>query len=609
MARFLGDSMLLERHWIPRCLLLLGLTNCGGEPAAKSTGDDSNAASADTDSGTPTAATGTTHTSASSAGSSTATMGIVSVTATSSTSSTGGGVTTGVGGTGGSTTTESSTVDGTTSGGSGGATAGGETTTGSDGGSGGSGGSGGAPTFSKPEGTIPNATQPDSAVDIPLSSWPDGLVSPTLLEGHQINQPQVVNGYLVVAGNEEFWIYDVSNPEAPEELSSFTTPGRTGAEAESHTVSFARYGDTYYMVTIGGKGIDTWDVTDARAPQHVGKLAVPGTNYGDYTEAVWGVAWQGQYIYVGATNNGIKVVDAMDPQNLSIVGEVPTSQFGGVSAGPVEAVGNVLVVTTPKESAGIATLDISNPTEPTRLASFTSSTISYIGMFYRHWVFLITPLRVWDVLSDPRNIGSGSSPIAQMNHGGAEYMSFSDNYLFLGHVRTEISGTPGASKIKLSDSGSMQLESTVWGRQDRNGLNDDQFTIPFGNLLVLGDDQAPYAGWVIAAHDTEPDSTPPVVDTVIPKDQSTVSTSSRIGISFTDNIELATVNSASFIVRKVGGQPLSGKYGLRMGVVNFDPDEELEPGTEYEVVLPAGGIADYVGNTLGTEWKSTFTTN
>jgi len=605
--------MLLERHWIPRCLLLLGLTNCSGDPAAKAADDDNGATTASTGSGTPTAGSSTT-TSASTAGF-TATMGIVSVT---STSSTDGGVTTGVGGANATTvgadgtatagdatetTTGGASVDGNTGGGAGGTSTSGETATTSGG------GSAGAPTFSRPEGTVPNATQPDSAVDIPLSSWPDGLISPTLLDGHQINQPQVFNGYLVVAGNEEFWIFDVSDPTAPEELSSFSTPGRTGAEAESHTVSFARYGDTYYMVTIGGKGIDTWDVTDARAPEHVGKLAVPGTNYGDYTEAVWGVAWQGQYIYVGATNNGVKVVDATDPRNLSIVGELPTSQFGGVSAGPVEAVGNVLVVMTPKESAGIATLDITDPTEPKRLASFTSPTISYIGMFYRHWAFLISPLRVWDVLSDPRNIGSGSSPLAQLDHGGAEYMSFSDNYLFLGHVRTEIGGTPGASKIKLADSGSMQLESNVWGRQDRDGLNDDQFSIPFGNLLVLGDDQAPYAGWVIAAHDTEPDSTPPVVDTVIPEDQSTVATSSRIGISFTDNIELATVNSASFIVRPVGGQPLSGKYGLRMGVVNFDPDEDLEPGTEYEVVLPAGGIADYVGNTLSTEWKSTFTTN
>jgi hypothetical protein len=87
-----------------------------------------------------------------------------------------------------------------------------------------------------------------------------------------------------------------------------------------------------------------------------------------------------------------------------------------------------------------------------------------------------------------------------------------------------------------------------------------------------------------------------------------VSVKSRIGISFTDNIELATVNGASFIVRPVGGQPLSGRYGLRMGVVNFDPDQDLQPGTTYEVVLPEGGVADLVGNGIAAEFKTTFTT-
>lgn len=479
----------------------------------------------------------------------------------------------------------------------------GEATTGS------AGGTGGTPTFSRPEGTIPNSPQPDSAVGVPLSNWPDGLISPNMDEGHQINQPSVNNGYLVIGGNEEFWIYDVSNPESPQRLSAFTTPGRTGAEAESHTVSFARYGDKFYMATIGGKGIDTWDITDARSVQHLSKLAVPGTNYGDYTESIWGVAWQGQYIFVGATNNGIKVVDASDPANLKIVKEVPTSQYGGVSAGPLDAIGNVLVVMTPKENGGIATLDISDPLNPTRLASFTTST-SYIGMFYRRYVFMLTPLRMWDVLSDPRNIGSANAPIAQMNHPGAEYMSFQDDYLFLGLVRAEIGGTPGAAKITIEDLKNMRIVDTIYGRQDRNGLNDDQFNIPFGNLVAIGDDQSPYAGWVIAAHATDPDTTPPEVDTVIPNDQSTgVSTKSRIGVTFSDNIELATVDGASFVVRAVGGQPLAGKYSVRMGVVNFDPDEDLQPGTTYEVVLRQGGIADFVGNTLTTEWKSTFTTN
>jgi hypothetical protein len=310
---------------------------------------------------------------------------------------------------------------------------------------------------------------------------------------------------------------------------------------------------------------------------------------------------------VGATNNGVKVVDAADPRQLSIVGEISTSQYGGVSAGPVEAVGNVLVVTTPKESGGIATLDISNPTAPTRLASFTTNT-AYIGAFYRRHVYLIG-LRAWDVLTNPRNIGSGSSPIGSLSTEGAEYMAFSDDHMFLGHLRGEIGGKPGASKISVEDPRSMRVVNRVWGRMNLGNLNDDQFIFPFGNLILIGDDQSPYPGWFIAVHQAEPDTTPPEVDIVIPGDATTGnSTKSRIGVSLSDNIELATVNAASFIVRPVGGQALPGRYGLRNGVINFDPEADLMPGTTYEVVLPQGGIADLVGNRLATEWKSTFTT-
>jgi hypothetical protein len=468
-------------------------------------------------------------------------------------------------------------------------------------------GTGGTVPFQKAAGTIPNAAQPASAINLTKENWQRGIISPSLQVGKQLAQPSVFNGYLVMAGNEEFWIYDVANPAMPKQLSSFATPSRTGGEAESHTVSFARYGDTFYMVTIGGRGINIWDVTSVSAPKHVKAVAIPGTNYGDYTEAVWGVSWQGQYIYVGATNNGIKVVDAANPASAAIVAEVPTSQYGGVSAGPLDAIGNVLVVTTPKENGGIATLDISDPTKPTRLASLTTNA-AYIGMFYRRWVFLIG-VKAWDVLSNPRSIGSGTSPLGNLPTEGSEYMSFSDDVMYLGHVRTEISGNPGVSKISVADPRTMRVTSRVWGRMNLGGKNDDQFNISLGPLVVIADDQAPYHGWFIAVHQTEPDSKPPVVDTVIPRNQETgVSTKSRIGITFSDNIELATVNPASFVVRPVGGQPLPGKWGSRMGVVNFDPDQDLQPGTTYEVVLPKGGIADLVGNTLAAEWKSTFTT-
>ena len=343
-------------------------------------------------------------------------------------------------------------------GGSAGTGSGGSGTAGSGTGGSAAGGTGAAATFQKAAGTIPNSAQPSSKINLAKANWQMGLISPSMQVGHQVNQPTVINGYLAIGGNEEFWIYDVSNPAAPKQLSSFTTPSRTGAEAESHTVSYARYGDTFYMVTIGGKGVNIWDVTSPTAPKHIKAIAIPGTSYGDYTEAVWGVSWQGQYIYIGATNNGIKVIDAANPASAAIVKEVPTSAYGGVSAGPVDAIGNVLVVMTPKDGGGVATLDISDPLNPVRLASTTTDK-AYIGMFHRHYVFFIG-LKSFDVLSNPKSIASlGSLPTE-----GSEYMSFQDDYMFLGHVRTEIGGTPGASKITVDDPRGMNVESRIWGR-------------------------------------------------------------------------------------------------------------------------------------------------
>jgi hypothetical protein len=494
--------------------------------------------------------------------------------------------------------------------GSGGSTGvGGMTGSGGNSSMGGTPSTGGTPSFEKAEGTIQNTTQAASTTNLKKDQWKQGLISPTLLEGTHLNQAVVFNGYLMVAGNEDFFFYDVSNATVPKQLSKMSTPGRrVGGEAESHTVSFGRNGSTFYMATTSGTGIDTWDVTSASAPKHLGQIKFSGVNYGDYTEAVWGVSWQGQYIYVGATNNGIKVVDATDPANLKLAAEVATSSFGGVSAGPVDVIGNVLVVMTPKESSGIATLDVSDPTKPTRLASLTTTTKSYITQFHRHYAVMLGPIRVWDVLTNPKNIGSGSSPIATMNNEYAEYSAFSDDFLFIGHARQEIGNLPGASKITFSDPKSMKVVNRIYGRLDTT-YNDDQFPLPMGNLLVMTDDQSPYRGWTIGVHQTAPDTTAPIVDTVIPGNAATaVSTKSRVGVTFSDNIDLATVNQASFIVRPMGGQALPGRYGVRMGVVNFDPEQDLQPGTTYEVVLPKGGIADYVGNTLTTEWKSTFTT-
>ncbi len=488
--------------------------------------------------------------------------------------------------------------DGASSGGSGGTSAGGGGTS-----TGGTGVEEGPPAA--PEGTVPNEAQPPSRINLNSSQWQLGLISPTLEFAHH-NQPSIINGYLFLSGNSVFSIYDIADPTAPVLLSSEESPNnQNGREAEGHQVSFAKYGAKLYGATIQGNGIDLWDVTDARSPSHVKRVDVEGVNFGDFTEAVWGVAWQGTTIYVGGTNTGIHVVDAADPANARVVKRV--SNLGGVSAGPLFAVGNVLVATSPKNSRGVATLDISNPHEPVLLHSIVpTANDSYIGGFYGHHAYLLNPVRVYDVLTDPTQIRLLGGKV---QGGYFAYVSFQDGNAFFGRIRPN----PGATKVDVRNPMDMKFVRDIHGRRDLQE-NDDQFTVAVGNLLILSDDQLSpatnkYAGTVIAVHDTAPDTAPPSVDAVVPKDGATgQAVTSRIGISFTDNVELMTVDTRSFIVRPVGGQALRGTFSVTMSVLNFDPEVPLESDTTYEVILPAGGVKDYVGNGIATEFRSTFTT-
>jgi len=477
---------------------------------------------------------------------------------------------------------------------------------------GGSGGSG-MVGFQRPKMPLPNIARDPANVNVPRDQWKKDIVSPTMDDLHHHNQPTVLNGYLNLNGNEEFWFWDITDVKNPKQISEYLTPnrdpkggGKMEGEAESHCVSYGRYGDKFYEVTTGGHGVDIWDVTDQTNVTHVSQIKLEGIEYGDFTAAVWGLSWQGNYIYVGGTDTGLHILDAHDPLNVKFVKRLPTSEFGGVSAGPLDAIGNILVITTPKESAGIATLDISDPVNPILLDSIKPAAKSYIGQFYKHFVFLQSPLRSWDVLTDPTNIGAADKPLSTTTTPGSEYLSFGDNNLFLGRLRPD----GGATVYDVTDpTKAMTLKSTVWGRLDLGGVNDDQFTIMIGNLLVLGDDQEPYAGSVIAQWAAAPDTMPPVIDSVVPKNGATgQSVKSRIGVSTTDNIEFVTVNAASFIVRPMGGDPIKGTWGWNLGVLNFSPNEDLKPATTYEVVIPKGGITDLVQNAIAEDFKSTFTT-
>ena len=423
-------------------------------------------------------------------------------------------------------------------------------------------------------------------------------------EGYDHNQPSIVNGYLLLAGNGTFHVWDISDPFNPEGVSFFESEFNVD-EAESHSIAYAQTGDGRTLcVTISGRGVDLWDLTDIENPEHLSHMMLEGVDYGDNTNAVWGVFWQGDYIYVGGTDTGIHVVDATDPRDPSLVVRVPTAEMGGVSAGPLYAVGNLLVVTTPKNHRGVATLDISDPAAPSVLDFIIPEEDSYIGAFFGRNAYLVDPLRTFDVTTDPSNI----EMIGYAETPDSEYMSFGDGMLFLGSLRPN----PGNYIHDISDPNNPVQLQYVEGRKDDflEGLfTDDQFSLPVGNLLILSDDEI-NIGSTIAVWDAEPDSTPPEVAYINPPDGATSQAlTSRIGISFTDQVDLRSVTAESLIVRPVGGgDALTGMWGHLQTVISFWPDEPLEPNTTYEIVLPAGGVTDLVGNALPDEFRSVFST-
>ena len=441
------------------------------------------------------------------------------------------------------------------------------------------------------KGTIPNQPYPASEVGT--------IISPQMSSRH-MNQPSVFNGYAVLAGNAAHEIWDISDPYNPSFVSQMVSEHADG-EAEAHQVTYGRDGEgNYYLATVSGKGVDIWNVTDVRNPIYEKAVVLPGINYGDVNNAVWGLSWQGHHLYVGATNHGLYILDVSDVKNPQRVGNLSQVELGGIKAGPVFAMGNILIVTTPKNTSGIATLDISKPDRPLLLDAVTPGGKSYIGGFYGKYATLINPLRIYDVMSDPHDI----QLVAQESIPRSEYVAFDENYLFLGGLR---GGTEGIYKYDLSDLDNIQQVLRIKGRDTRW---DDQFACPVGNLLILSDDQRvqnQYVGGIIAVHDSLPDNDPPTADYIFPPNGSTeVPLTSRIGISFSDWPEFASVNTSSFILRKKGGDPLSGRWGCTYTTLNFSPDNILEDETEYEIVLT--GITDLVGNPMEEMVVSTFFT-
>ena len=414
-------------------------------------------------------------------------------------------------------------------------------------------------------------------------------------------------GYLVLgidvkedSAGLQFW--DISNPRKPVMVSE-KNDGETHRLREIQGYSFsAAYGPDYVVIPSHA-GIEIWDFTDIRNLKPVSRLAMSQGGGAGIYNGIISAFWQPPYIYCGGMNTGIYVVDARDPKALRQVKKIPNSTVDGKLVGGVFAVGNLLIVTTMQDVASIGAIssfDISDPANPVLLDSYKGTSLDEGGYTSylngnRVWCQGTSGyLQVFDV-SDPNDIKHVGPSLDKEERGG--YGMIQDGFAHAGMSNRY---------AKYDIRGAQPKEVGAYGV-----LGDNDWVISLGNMVFVGDDDGPESQGALLPHQAAPDKAGPLVNMAIPK-QGAVNQplSTRVGFSFTDNVDFATVAAGSFIVRKAGGTPLPGKYSTMAGasIVNFTPDALLSANTTYEVLLPAGGIKDLAGNGIPRDTLFLFST-
>ncbi|WP_343715096.1 Ig-like domain-containing protein [Inquilinus sp.] len=413
-----------------------------------------------------------------------------------------------------------------------------------------------------------------------------------------------------------FLIYDVSNPRDIKLVKTIYEPdGRTKEFREPHAFGQATIGGKDYIALPSIYGVEFWDFTDINDIKQVKKLVLPGVNAGDYEDVNWQMWWQAPYLYVASASRGMFIVDARDPANAKLADRgngrpnpLPVGELGGFRAGPIFAMGNEMVLTSMETTSGFATLDISDPLNPTVIGGKSTFPNYYATCFNGRKLYTSGrngdgKMAGYDV-SNPRQvvIENETTPIEE-----GLYCAAQDDHLIVGAQRYifKLDITNPASYPEIGRSERVPDNVTVPPRGNRDP--DLGQVAMFGNLVFVGSDHG--TNTAFRPHQKAPDTTPPAVLTVSPAAGVLhQAQTSRIGLALSDSILPETVNADTFIVRPKGGAALAGTYSVQLGIVNFSPAEPLQLNTEYEVVLTAGGLKDYAGNGLATEFASSFTT-
>ena len=369
-----------------------------------------------------------------------------------------------------------------------------------------------------------------------------------------------LDGYLVRPWAHErgaggIAVFDMSAPCAPVEVANTLDDHIR----EPHVTGYSSIGGQFLAVS-SLDGIQFWDLTDITAPAVVSNLVLPGVTYPDaYMRVVMSVSWQAPFVYVGASDNGIFVVDALDPRAPRLVAQItPEPNF---RVGTVHAIGNLLVAMG-SENARVALYDISVPEAPRphpggsflvasrfdRLGRPVPSP-NYFGGFSGGMTFHArtgagSGLAIYDV-REPTTPRFVASVDADESAGG---------YVFLHEDRAFVGLSNYGLVYDVSDP-SMPRDV---GRIDFPGDLDTM--TPLGNVVMVSvDDDADGHATGIFPWQAEPDTRGPRVSFVSPGDGAAgQSIAGRIGLTFDEFVAMESVWAGSVVVREVSrAAPLS----------------------------------------------------
>jgi hypothetical protein len=471
----------------------------------------------------------------------------------------------------------------------------------------------------------PNAWGPNTGPGGPARTFTDAerYVNCAYIEngdtdiGHH-NLAVMFDGYLVAPwapewGGGSIAFYDVSDPCAPVRVGSTWSI----TMRETHAIGFSTWNGRYAVVDqltrallFDGGGMQFWDVSDPRNPTVVADLELPGFIYPDsYARLTLSTFWQVPYVYAGGADNGVYVVNAVDPHHPRFVSLYTFDPV--LRVGQVAVIGNLLIATA-AEGARTVLLDVSDPTSPQPIAggdfvavdSAGMARESYFSNFAGGFVYYARKdsgggVLIMDVRDPSRPVYAGDFHSTDGNGG---YVFFKNGLAFTGESHF-------AAIYDVRD------PSAITEVQRLDLAGDLDTMTPIGNVVVLSVDEEPLPDQAsaIAPYELTPDDVAPRVSWSWPNEGATgLLTTSRIGLSFDEMVDVRSAFEGSVRLYRSGGTPDEGRVpaiiSAQEAIVNVSPRCPLEPDTEYTLEVPAGGVADYNGNAIETPFVLHFRT-